>query len=66
MEVRNCFYKVLKLLLGKHWMVGLSYIDLAVHKNKMVRLTTQERISICIQMARLQNVAAVQRLRRQQ
>ena len=66
MEIRNCFYKVLKLLIGKHWMVGLSYINLAVYKNKMVQLTTQERIWICIQMARLQNAAAVQRLWRQQ
>ena len=66
MEVRNCFYKVLKLLIAKHWMVGLSYINLAVHKNKMVQLTTQERTWICIQIARLQNAAAVQHLWGQQ
>ena len=50
MEVRNCFYKVLKLLIGKHWMVGLSYINLAFRKDKMIQLTAQERIWICIQM----------------
>ena len=65
-EVRNCFYKVLNLLIGQQWMVGLSYIDLAVHKNRMVQFTTQERIWICIQMKRLQNAAAVQRLWRRQ
>ena len=66
MKVRNCFYNVMKLLIAKRWMAGLSYINLVVHKNKMVQLTTQERIWIRIQMARLQNAAAVQRLWRQQ
>ena len=66
MEVRNCFYNVLKLLVAKRWMVGLSYINLVVHKNKMVQLTTQKRIWICIQIARLQNAAIVQHIWRQQ